>query len=185
MTKILAVVFAAITGLTPLVTSADLVRLNLGETWRKPQNVVWIGKLVRIDPEEDLATFAYVYDQDDFEFSVHITRIVWIEFNAQIEMSDNFPRETSRDFAAPLEANPGNDPRRSILLENRGGEAADVLPPDVRAVPRNLAGPDIRVFGIIISVDDQEAILILTKRDGRRTSLVVDRQLLKNWVREP
>lgn len=164
-----------------LPANGDIVRLNIGDSWRNPIKVNWIGVMEEIDPQSNLATFYYYVDNREYTFEVHVSRIYSIVFNSQAEMRENFPEGVS-GHKNPLPVLKSNDRQRGILLDNRDGRAAELLPEDVRIWPSR-ENPDVKVYGVIASADEENVILILYNKRDKTTSVTVRRDMLKTWIR--
>ena len=180
MNKILAMCVLLYAG----SANSDLVYINIGPNWPEKVDVKWVAELEEIDDASDLATFYYESNEGDGKFKVHVTRIYSIVFQQFERMTEDYPTNNShRDLEAALKFIRSKDRSRGILLDNTGGILDEEIPKKAIVEPKDRQGSELKVYGVITYMDEEDAILNISKRGGGRISITVDRSLVKSWNR--
>ena len=168
------------------VSKADLVSMNIGESAAELVPVKWVADLEEIDSETAIAKFYYETPTSDGRFEVHVSRIFSIEFGTFEKMSRDLPaRNSHRDIRSPVYTDVKKNRRRWILLDNSDLSVAELLGERTRVQPKNREGAELKVYGVISHMDDENAILIISEKGGGKASLTLERRHIKTWNRDP
>ncbi|MEP1522619.1 hypothetical protein [Ascidiaceihabitans sp.] len=164
--------------------NADLISINIGGTGSQKTNVKWQANLISIDEQSGVATFSYETPDGISEFQLHTTRIYSILFRPLLIMNEDYPsRNAHRGFEQPLPTRASRDRSRGILLDNSAAQADFILPSNAIVQPPNRVGDDLKVYGVINSLEDGIATLTISSQGGATETIKLDAGLLLSWVR--